>query len=200
VVIGLGTAAVLVVDRRPVNFTAAPLEALPNTPNTPSHEAEPPHAYGVPRSASIAPAPDEQDPVPVSAPTIVDVAPVTIHPRHAAMVDHFERVFRDQARAETWADEREREFREFFASKPEAAGSRLLSADCRSSLCRLRIAHNEPAALSRFEGSLGLYPPFAVAGARFPDPDADRSVLFLARKDTALPWPDPATLPPAEVQ
>jgi hypothetical protein len=55
------------------------------------------------------------------------------------------------------ADAREREFRECFASKPEAEGSRLLSADCRTSLCRLRIAHDEPAALSRFEGSLGLY-------------------------------------------
>jgi len=58
----------------------------------------------------------------------------------------------------------------------------------------MRIAHDEPNATRRFMGATGHVAPFASAGARFPDPDPSRSLVYLAREHTKLPWPTRAML------
>jgi len=131
--------------------------------------------------------------------SVVHPTPVTIATRNAAIAAHLDREFQLQARNDPWAGSVEAEVRTFFTEASHAEGSRLLDADCHSSLCRLRIAHEDKLALERFMAVVGLEEPFTVAGVRFPDPVPERSVMFIARRDTALPWPDVATLPPQEL-
>jgi hypothetical protein len=120
---------------------------------------------------------------------IVEPEPERLDPQHARIAEHFEHVFRDQSRSAGWADGKEAAVRDFFATQPEAEGSRLLSADCRQSLCRIRLAHDGDDARDRLVAAMGLRAPFTSAGARFPDPDPNSSVLYLAREGTGLPWP-----------
>jgi hypothetical protein len=190
VVVGVGIAGAAMLVGRNSNRvavessrgTVVPLERAVAPEPASRFEPRPRQAMGEPST--------EQEATEVVSPT-----PVSIHPRHAAIVEHLDGRLRDEARSEPWASAAEKEFRDFFATMPQAEGSRLLSADCRSTLCRLRIAHNEVGALPRFLDAVGMQPPFTVAGARFPDPDEDHSVMFLARRDMTLPVPDPATLP-----
>lgn len=118
---------------------------------------------------------------------VVEPTPPTIAPENAARARHLEREFRAQTSDRDWAAAKEAEVRRFFAARAEARGSRLVSVDCRTTMCRVRVAHDEGDASDRFMEAAGHVPPFDAAGARFPDPDPSASLVFLAREKTRLP-------------
>jgi hypothetical protein len=74
-----------------------------------------------------------------------------------------------------------------FADDPRVAGSLLAEVECRASLCRLHIEHEDSHAKLDLIGAVGK-PPLHVAGIRFPGTDPLlSSVVYLAREGDRLP-------------
>lgn len=70
------------------------------------------------------------------------------------------------------------------------AGSSLVRAECRSTLCRVEVAHDDPAAADRFFEQVRFSPPFdrgAGVVTRVGEGASRRTVVYMAREGRALP-------------
>jgi hypothetical protein len=112
--------------------------------------------------------------------------PPALEPRHAAILELIQDAFVREPRIEDWSDDREEELMTFFVDDVRASGSLLAEVDCRTSMCRLRIEHEDRRAKHDLISAIGK-PPLHVAGIRFPGGDRLRSsVVYLAREGHRL--------------
>lgn len=77
-----------------------------------------------------------------------------------------------------WSREAEATARTAISSK--APGTRVEDVTCGSSLCRMRLAHEQPSAQKELAAAIAAEPPFA-SGTIYDYPDATRSTLYVAR-------------------
>lgn len=99
--------------------------------------------------------------------------------------DHIAREAKDSA----WGTATETVITSAFGTEA-LAGSSLLFVECRSTVCRVEVAHQDARARARFLEDVRNVPPFdRSAGAVRPDgdPTSNRTVLYMAREGQRLP-------------
>ncbi len=124
------------------------------------------------------------------APSLMAAQPAAAGPSAAAVAEALNRVFQGEVVDAAWAGPMQTRLRNSFdAASP--AGSMLVDAACRSSLCRVEVTHVNEAAQERFVAALapqGLFANDGVRGAVQHKAEGQglRSVYFIAREGKDL--------------
>ncbi|HYP76716.1 MAG TPA: hypothetical protein VER12_12200 [Polyangiaceae bacterium] len=127
---------------------------------------------------------------------VVDAAARTIDnptlsrrlPGPATLQAHYDVMFANEKADLRWAPEQENAVLAFFASVP-TKGVRLEKAECRESLCRIRVHFDDRGARTQFLTNIGS-PPFDHGGFYRSDEATGALTLYTARAGRTLPSVD----------
>ena len=86
-----------------------------------------------------------------------------------------------------WAHARETELFEYFDQTHDFPGSALTAAECRNSMCRLDVEHNEEADAEHFREAMLDIPVLKTEMFFLTNEDGSRTVIYSARQGHGLP-------------
>lgn len=107
----------------------------------------------------------------------------------AMLQAHYDAVFATENPDKRWAPLEENAVAAVF-STDSAQGARLEKAECRESMCRIRVRFDDPGARSHFLAKIGV-PPFDHGGFYRVDEATGAFTLYTAREGRTLPSVDP---------
>jgi hypothetical protein len=136
----------------------------------------------------------QQPPVAAAAPAASQAPPLTQEEVSARDKRRFEGLAAKLAGEPLdpgWAPATERLIADTLG-KPEFKGSKLLSATCRSTLCRFEVGHQDERARRRFSSTLPNRLPSLPSGSmRNAEGNDTRTIVYVAREGHRIPRDDP---------
>jgi hypothetical protein len=129
-------------------------------------------------------------PVTSAAPAAPEATPEQIKERTDRRAELIERSLRAEPVDAAWARQAERTISETVAADPVLRSARLLSTECRSTMCRIEAGHSSRGEGSRFGSALpnrlGGFPSGTMRVQARGDRDF-RTVIYLAREGHRIP-------------
>lgn len=121
------------------------------------------------------------------------LAGMTTAEKRAMLVDALDDQLTGEGRDATWSGETERALADVFADEI-FPGSHLDDAECRSTVCRLRVSHDDDDVRQGFLAEIPSGPPFDGEGYFHKPEGSQETVVYLVRRGHTLPpapWLDP---------